>query len=1687
MVQLHMKKFISSVIVVFILFQFVFAPSSLALDPQKAISQYTHTNWQTDDGLPQIGVQCILQTRDGYLWIGTQEGLARFDGVQFTVFDNTNTKGIRNNSFTALIQSSDGSIWAGTQGGLIHIVNNEFRSYSKAEGLANDNVYGLYEDAQKNLWIGTGGGGVNVWKDGKFKNYSTKDGLAHNFVVSIVGGKDGAIYIGTSGGVSKYFQETFKTYSTSDGLIDNNVLSVCIDNENVLWVGTFNGVSYLKNGKWTTFSAKDGIIGSRIRALLKDRDGNLWFGSEGSGIIRFYNNRFSHYSTKDGLNDGNVWAYYEDREKNLWVGTIGGGLHCFRDGKITTFGEKEGLSQENTRAIYEGHDESIWAGSESHGITRFKNGSLTTYFSPPAIANFGARGICEGHDGSLWFGTYGGGLCRFKNGIWTTYTTKDGLPNNRVYSLTMAKDGTLWVGTRGGGLSTFKNEKFFTYSTTNGLSNNDVRNILEASDGSIWICTSDGLNRFNDGKLKEYNIKDGLSYNNVYTIFEDENRVLWIGTYGGGLNRFKDGVFTAFTTKQGLYDNTVFQIIEDEYKYFWLTCNRGIYRVSEKDLNDYADGKIQTIPCTALGTVDGMRSVKCNGSCQPAGIRAHDGKIWIPTVKGIAIVDPKKFTESKNPPPVFIEHVFFDNRAVPMDSVIQLEPGQGDLELHYTALSYAAPKLMRFKYMLIGFDNDWIDAHTRRTAYYTNLPPGKYTFKVIASNNEGVWNWTGQVLRINLTAHYYQTIWFRSVIAGIIILLGFGMYRLRIMNLRRRERELVHMVDDRTKNLQQEVGERRRTEEELQILSSHYEAVLGAIPDIIMEVDIDKVYRWANHAGTKFFGEDVIGKPADVFFVDEQQTYQTIQSLFNGNEDVVYVESWQRRRDGEKRLLAWWCRALKDAEGKTTGVLSTARDITERKQAEESLALFSHAIRSINECISITDTNNIILFVNQAFVTTYGYSKEELIGKSIFMVRTSEKISKDSILKKTFGGGWHGELLNRKKDGTVFPVSLSTSVVYDEQGKPIALVGIAVDITERNEAEATLQETVKNYRLLFEQNLAGVYHTTFDGVILDCNEAFITMLGYNSLEELRVHQVADLYFDKTLRGDFVSHLKIHGFINNSEITLRRKDGTTMFGLENATLMTGDKDSLPATILGTIVDISIRKKAEEALAEERTLLRTMIDNIPDRIYAKDAEGRFTSCNLALMIRMGANNLEEIIGKSDFDFLPHELATRFRSDEQAIIKSGQPLLNREEPMDSVTGETRWSLATKVPLRDNQGNIIGIVGMGRDITEQKRLRQELAQSQKMQSIGTLASGIAHDFNNILGIILGYSSILEKRKVDDARNLESLAAINQAVQRGAALVRQILTFARKTEIVFELINPREVVNELLTMLQQTFPKIITFSVIVAEDIPNIHADRTQIHQVLLNLCVNARDAMPNGGSIVIKMDLQTKEQVQKRFSAADQDFYVCIGVTDTGDGMDDATRLRVFDPFYTTKAKGKGTGLGLSVVYGVVKAHQGFIDLESKVGFGTTFQLFFPVQTTGPQAVESEQSAESFDIGGTETILFVEDEELLLDMVHLMLEFKGYTVFPAKSGTEAIEIYKQHKQEIAVVLTDLGLPGMTGMDEFMKLKEITPAIKIIFASGFFEPDMKSELLKKGAKGFIQKPYTTDEVLRTLRKVLDE
>jgi two-component system, cell cycle sensor histidine kinase and response regulator CckA len=388
-----------------------------------------------------------------------------------------------------------------------------------------------------------------------------------------------------------------------------------------------------------------------------------------------------------------------------------------------------------------------------------------------------------------------------------------------------------------------------------------------------------------------------------------------------------------------------------------------------------------------------------------------------------------------------------------------------------------------------------------------------------------------------------------------------------------------------------------------------------------------------------------------------------------------------------------------------------------------------------------------------------------------------------------------------------------------------------------------------------------------------------------------------------------------------------------------------------------------------------------------------------------------------------------------------------------------------------------------MLQDDVMQSRVQSQFFQSMKMQSFGIFAGTIAHDFNNIFGTILASSSLLEMNKVVPEKHAEILKAINNAVGRGAELVGQILTFTGKTDILCKPFSVPGFMNDFLPKLKQTLPANIKFREMIEQDIPCISADQAKIHQMLLNLCINARDAMTEGGTLTIGVKSVTRQELQLLIPVAKHDQYICISVSDTGIGIEENVKDMIFDPFYTTKGKGKG--LGLSIVYGIVKAHHGFIDLESKPGYGSTFYLYFPTITVDEESVDSIQTKILTDVSGTETILVVEDENYLLDLARLMFESKGYTVLAAKDGIEAIEMYKQNREKISLVFTDIGLPKLNGRDVFMKLKEIDPEVKVIFTSGIFI-DIKAELLRNGAKDFIQKPYRQEDVLRKIRGVLD-
>ena len=789
------------------------APAS-ALDPKKALTQYVRNIWQTDQGLPQNSVLAIAQTRDGYLWLGTNEGLVRFDGVQLRTYDRTNTA-LAHNVITALVQGRDGSLWIGTDGGgLSHLRAGVLTTFGSKDGLQDPFITCLLDDARSGLWIGTKNSGVVRFTDGRFRPVTTRDGLSSNQVLALHSDRAGDLWIGTRDGLNRLRHGAMTRYSDADGLASNVVTAMLEDRTHVLWVGTDKGLHRFIDGRFAPVALAGDPVSKWVLSLLEDRDGTVWIGMRSDGLQRFAGGKLSVIAEKDGMPNGGVMCLFEDREGNLWGGSNGGGVFRMRDGDVTTYSTDEGLAFHNVvSAIFEDRQGTLWIGTVG-GLNRIKGGTITAYGMEDGLADKRITAITEDRSGDLWIGTGVGGLSRLHDGKFETFSMRDGLSSNNITVLYADRQNALWIGTGGAGLNRFKDGVFTVLTTANGLSSDFITNIYEDHTGQVWISTRGGITRMAGGTFTVLTTKDGLASDAVGPIYEDADGVLWIATRGGGLNRFEDGRFTAFTSKDGLAQDLIHQVLEDKQGNLWMTSNKGIFRVKKEQLNDFAAGRTRSIASVIYDKSDGMKSSECNGFAQPAGVRTRDGRLWFPTLHGAAVIDPSRLRRTIVPPPVLIEEARIDTISVPTTGLVVVPPGGGDLEFHYTAMSLAAPT-SRFRYRLDGFDKDWVDAGARRVAYYTNVPPGYHRFRVTAATPDGVWNATEATVDVELQPRFYQRSSFYAIVLVLVGATTLVGHRANVRHLKNRGRELARRVDERTIELTDEIAQRRQAEADL--------------------------------------------------------------------------------------------------------------------------------------------------------------------------------------------------------------------------------------------------------------------------------------------------------------------------------------------------------------------------------------------------------------------------------------------------------------------------------------------------------------------------------------------------------------------------------------------------------------------------------------------------------------------------------------------------------------------------------------------------------------------------------------------------------------------------------------------------------------------------------------------------------
>ena len=903
--------------------------------------------------------------------------------------------------------------------------------------------------------------------------------------------------------------------------------------------------------------------------------------------------------------------------------------------------------------------------------------------------------------------------------------------------------------------------------------------------------------------------------------------------------------------------------------------------------------------------------------------------------------------------------------------------------------------------------------------------------------------------------------------------------------------ELKHTLE----NLQQDITERKQVEEELKKSEGKFRTIFDNASDGMFLVDLNaRKFFICNAMCTKMLGYtqeefstlDIadIHPREDLPFIYEQI------GKFSKEEEGIRSDIRFKRKDGSIFAADLSPALLTIAEKKY--LLINFKDISERKQAEEVLHASEEKYRMLfegaAEGILVADIESKqFRYSNPAICKMLGYTAEEMSQLGIADIHPKEALE---YVVAEFDAQASGqkilspEIPCLRKDSSVIYASIATSPLIIDGRK--CNVGFFTDITERKQAEEKLRETTDFLDNLLSFANAPIMVWDNNNKITKFNLAFERLTGYTMYDVKEKHP--EILFPVEMREDLsalITRTSEGENLLSVEMPIRCKSGDVRTVLWNtANIYTADEKTIIATIAHG-QDITKRKQAEESLQESELRFRSLYENATIGIFRTTPDGNILLANPALVKLLGYTSFEKL-AERNLEKYGFETPSQRKEFLDKIERDGE-VNGYNSKWIRQDGTAIFVLESARAIRDSQGKTLYYDGTVEDITERRQMEEGLRQMQKLEGLGTLAGGIAHDFNNILGIILAYITSTHRFK-DDTKKLDlAVDTIVKAVERGKTLVQQILTFARKTETEFGAVNVNDVVIEIMVMIFETFPKIITYAQNFDKSISFINADRSQLHQALLNLCVNARDAMPNGGVLTINTRMVSSISLRTQHPDAAESSYVCIEVSDTGEGMNEEIQKRIFEPFFTTKEQGKGTGLGLAVVFGVVKTHKGFIDVESELGKGTTFRLYLPAsQVAEPISVKDDETLVEIP-GGTETLLVVEDEEMLMMSLQMVLVEKGYKVISAGDGLTAVNIYKERKKAIALVLTDLGLPKMSGREVCAQIKKLNPNARMILATGFLDPEMKSEFLKVGVQHFLYKPYDLRKVLKVIREVLDE
>jgi signal transduction histidine kinase/ligand-binding sensor domain-containing protein len=778
----------------------LFSTRSILLgQTNSSLTDFSSSSWQIEQGLPQNSVSAMVQDHEGYLWLATYNGLARFDGVRFTIFDTANTPEFHDSRIMSLFEDKDGVLWIGHEtGSLTKLDHGKFTDVKLPDDWPGGPVLGIGTDKDGVLWLLNYGGTLCSMNGDKFYAASVAQGLG---VPSITQDDQDTLWVVRNGLLGSLRIGKLQPW-LPDGQPDlRYVERVCACRSGGLWLlGGGRVMKWPGHGPVQDLGAAPwGPL--YITALIETESGDLLAGTEDGLYLWSPDGSYRSFNDHNELTHNWVCCLTEDREGDIWVGTGGGGLDELRVRTVEMVKAPDDWQGHAVLAVTTNATGGLWLGTEGGGLYQFNGFEAKSATETNGLSNDYIWSTWEDNQSNLWVGTWANGLYRRQDGIFQELTNAVA-PSEGVRAL-FHDDQGMWIGTPDG-LIRYANGVFTNVTGSAGLILPDVRDIAEDQAGTIWFGMSGGgLGRIHNGNITQFLREDGLPSDFVWSLLTDSDGTLWIGTFDGGLCRLRDGKFSTITVQQGLPSDVICHIADDGNGNLWMSSYGGIFRVSKDELNKCADGKIAAVNCLFFDEANGLATLECSGGFQPSGCRTDDGLLWFPTIKGLAVIDPSKIKPNPYPPPVYIEEMMVDDQPVlngPASlASVQVPPGKHRLEIRYTGLSLVSPERVQFKYQLEGLEPNWENVGTRRVAYFSYLKPGKYKFHVIARSNDGVWNNTGAVLTLTVIPWFWQTWWFdvtasvsgALLLSGIILAIARWRMRLKLDRLER-QRAVEH-------------------------------------------------------------------------------------------------------------------------------------------------------------------------------------------------------------------------------------------------------------------------------------------------------------------------------------------------------------------------------------------------------------------------------------------------------------------------------------------------------------------------------------------------------------------------------------------------------------------------------------------------------------------------------------------------------------------------------------------------------------------------------------------------------------------------------------------------------------------------------------------------------------------------------